>query len=355
MAGVKADTVVNVRNAPAGTVIGTLMGGDVVRVLGNISAVLNGTAWTWGQITDVESSLNERLKDGWVARELLVNPNQPPPEDWSGGGLGFNFIGPGSPNELIQFIQMRRSTLTVAGNRRRVYVIINETKAVFQVAETDPQALIVYRVKTGTGREEPDPWDYMGRRWSAREWFDLWKDALLPGIRTDGGRYAITWKNEVFKRERIQFCIEFDIAMMRLCTSLGIRCTYLNSAVDNVKVEDVDALKVLFEVARSGPGGGHILSANTYWYDEAPERFTYIVPLVKDAHMPWMHGEVGWAANDASYQAGRELELANRHDQAFLGIPYYEGGAIWGINPMGDSAGSWPHSHFKNWPLIARR
>lgn len=271
--------------------------------------------------------------------------------------MGWNLAGPGSPNDLLEFVQARRRNATAAGKRRRVHVIINEAKAVEQVAALDGSALIVYRVHTGPGRAEPDPWDYQGRRWTAREWLDLWLPSLQAGIRRDGGRYALTFKNEVFKRERMQFCIGFDLDLMRLCTGLGVRCTYLNSAVDNVTEADTDALRVLFDVARDGPGGGHVMSANTYWFasagDDAARRFAYIVPLALAGNgAPWMHGEVGWGDNDARYVPGDALGLAARHDAAFTGVPGYQGGALWALNGAG---GGWPQSHWQDWWAIAER
>jgi hypothetical protein len=273
------------------------------------------------------------------------------------GGLGFNLTGPGSPNDLIRFIVTRRAHDTAASRRRRVYVIINEHKAVHQVAEADPSALVVYRVHTGPGRAEPDPWDFEGRRWTGGEWVERWLPALEAGIRRDGGPWALGFINETHKRERLQFCIKFNIEMMRACTARGVRCTYLNSAVDNVAATDTAALRVLFDVARDGPQGGHILSANTYWFasagDDAARRFAYIVPLAQAGNgAPWMHGEVGWGDNDARYVPGDALGLAARHDAAFTGVPGYQGGALWCLNGAG---GGWSHSHWQDWQAIAAR
>lgn len=232
-----------------------------------------------------------------------------------------------------------------------MHVIINEPAAVPHVAAADPEALIIYRVHFGPGRDEPSPWDWKGKRWTAQEWFDEWIKVLHPGIREDGGPYALTFKNEVWRPELAAFHNEFDVNLMRVCTRMGVRCTYGNYSV--AVFQPYPSLwPGLRAVVDAAAGTGHILSANTYWFDEAPERFVYMAPIVQGKAASWCHGEVGWAAHDAKYQPGRELELAAQHDAAFAGRPGYVGGALWCLNASG---GGWQHSHFISWDLIAKR
>lgn len=245
---------------------------------------------------------------------------------------------------------MRRAHDSAAEKRQRVHTIVNEPGAVAQVAAADPEALIIYRVHHGPGRDEPSPWDYQGRRWTGAQWLDHWWPSLWPGVRKDSGPYALTFLNEVWRPELAAFFADFYRQLIDACAARGVRCTYGNFSV-GVFQPHPGTWPALRQLVDYGAGKGMVLAGNTYWFDEAPERFTYMLDIVRPG-APWCHMEVGWAANDAAYQPGRELELAARHDAAFVGRPGYLGGALWCLNTAG---GGWEHSHFREWGLIARR
>lgn len=224
------------------------------------------------------------------------------------------------------------------------FVVINEAKAIYGLNEIDASILTVFRVK-GEGRAEPDPRDYEGRAWTGEEWVARWLPALMPGVRENG---YLGFKNEVFRVEDIDWWVEFDRQMMNACTARGIHCTYLNSSVGSFKPEHVAKLKPLLV---QGQAQGHLLSMNSYWDDNNPSLFWYFKPLVDAVPtVPWILGEIGFYANDASYQGAVALrKLLAEHGK--IRHAGYKGGALWCQNGAG---GGWPHSHIGgDWQIVA--
>lgn len=247
--------------------------------------------------------------------------------------FGVNFVGPGSPNP----VWLLQGQLQAAGKVMGPTVIVNEWKAVADVKAS----LIVYRVKTGSGRAEPDPFDYQGRAWTPVQWFNEWWPLLSQAQRSG---LVYKFHNELEWRGKWERRIAWEREFMQLATNRGLRITYGNFAVDGL---DKSALPLMIPMLDQGVRQGHILCGNTYLFGDsrAEERLGYMLPLVAQVpETPWMHGELGFGENDARYAGPdalqRLLEVhARRFEKAGVG---YQGAALWCHNGIG---GGWPHSN----------
>lgn len=195
---------------------------------------------------------------------------------------------------------------------------------------------VVFRVK-GSGRAEPNPLDFEGRRWRGGEWFDRWRPALVPARREVGRRIVYTFLNEVFDVAHIDYWCVFYSELMAAASLHNVTISVGNFAAATFGAQHVPALVPL---ARECARRGHVMSGNVYWWDDAPERFGYLRPLmdaVPDAE--WIVEELGWARNDAAYQGYVALRvLLYRYREVYPDVD----AALWAF--VGAGAGNWNHS-----------
>jgi len=249
------------------------------------------------------------------------------------GKIGVNLVGPGSPNPVYQL----QSALLERGKPLGLVRVTNEHKAVLGL-ECE---LAIFRVK-GAGRAEPNPLGYphpvtgVPRVWNGAEWFALWWPSLAAARREAGKRLAYTLLNEVFDMAHVAFWTRFYTELMDAATQHGVTITVGNFAA--ATFNEAQAAQ-LVPLAKEAARRGHIMSGNVYWWDEAPERFGYLVPLMRAVpQAEWVIEELGWAAQDAAYRGYVALRvLLARYRETY---PHTDA-ALWAFNGSG---GGWPHS-----------
>lgn len=343
---------VNVRSAPeipktGKNVIGGILANTVIIAETGNEITADGHVWI-----HVPPSL------GWIAKEFTepyVEP-QPLPSTkpiLTNGykQLGINFVGPGSPNN----VQILSNALHASNTKLGPTIVINEGKAVPNIDAT----LLAFRVKIGTGRAEPDPLNYNNQSWTVEQWYSLWigllSQAQAPGL-------YLKFHNELNWKVRFAERLAWEMAFMKYCANQKKRILYGNFSVGGFNKSDIPAMKPMLELGRDL---GHVLCGNTYWYtslddgtpnSDAIKTLEYMIPLVQQTpDAPWIHGEYGFADNDASYAGGIMLQkILNQHRKSFqTNVGYFLGSALWAENGAG---GGWPQSSIpsNDYPVIVK-